>query len=159
MSSTFKGVFGTIVNVWTAKELDALLGTQNVMWDLHLKPVELQICCKIAKLAGLIPMVKAGQSACCLPSFFQWLIMSSSVCPLPKLRKWRLGKHSVTTGSVMLMFCHLVIAWKARSVMLMFCCLVIAWKVIWNRRICEKILSQVNYALSSGYALETTEPE
>ena len=86
--------------------------------------------------------------------------MSSSVCPLPKLRKQRLGKHSVTTGSVMLMFCHLVIAWawKARSVMLMFCYLVIAWKAIWNRRICGKNLSQVNYTLSSGYALETTEP-
>ena len=31
MSPTFKGVFGTILNVLTAKELDALLGTQGVM--------------------------------------------------------------------------------------------------------------------------------
>ena len=31
MSPTFKGVFGTILNVRTAKELDALLGTRVVM--------------------------------------------------------------------------------------------------------------------------------
>ena len=33
----------------------------------------------------------------------------TSVCPLPKSRKWR--KHSETTGSVMLMPCHFVVAW------------------------------------------------
>ena len=31
MSRIFEGVFGTILNVQTAKELDALLGTRVVM--------------------------------------------------------------------------------------------------------------------------------
>ena len=66
----------------------------------------LQIHCKIVKLVGSILPVKAReeQSACCLSSFFQKPMMSFSVCPLPKLRKWR--KHSKTTGSAMLIFCH-----------------------------------------------------
>ena len=75
-----------------------------------LQPVELQICCKIDKLAGSFSKARAGQSACCLSNFFLWPIMSSSVCPLPKSRKWR--KHSETTGSVMLIFCHFMIAWR-----------------------------------------------
>ena len=32
MTPTFKGVFATILNVWTAKELDPLLGIRVVMW-------------------------------------------------------------------------------------------------------------------------------
>ena len=71
------------------KKLDALLGTRVVMWAIHFNPVELWICCKIAKLAGLISKARAGQSACCLSKFFQWPMMSSSVCPLSKSRKWR----------------------------------------------------------------------
>ena len=69
-----------------------------------LQPVELWICCKIAKLAGSISESRAGQSACCVSSFFQWPMMSSSFWPLPKSRKWR--KYSETSWSVMLIFCH-----------------------------------------------------
>ena len=131
VSLTFNGEFGTILNVRTAKELDALLGTQVVIWVLHFNPVELRICCKIAKLAGSISKERARQSACCLSSFSQWPMMSSSICPLPKLKKWR--KLSEKMWSVMLMFCHFVIAWRAT----------------WNGRICG---SNLNYTLS--YALE-----
>ena len=47
-------VFVIILNVWTAKELDALLRTRDVMWVLHFSTIQLQICCKIVKLAGSI---------------------------------------------------------------------------------------------------------
>ena len=79
-----------------------------------------------------------NQPAVCQVSFHGlWcLSFSCSVCPLPKSRKWR--KHSETTGSVMLMFCHVVIAWR----------------VTWNGRICENNLSQGNY--TRYYALERT---
>ena len=121
--------------------IGCLLQTWVVMWVLHFNPGELLICCKIEKLAGSISEERARQSGvglagCCLSSFSDWPVMSSSVCPLPKSRKWR--KHSESTGSVMLIFCHFVIAWR----------------VTWNRRICRNNLSQVNYTLSC--ALETT---
>ena len=96
-----------------------------------LQPVELRICCKIAKLAGSISAARAGQSACYLSSFFQWPMKSSSVCPLPK-------KHSEASWSVMMIFCHFVIVWR----------------VTWNLRICGNNLSQVFYTRS--YAFETT---
>ena len=92
-----------------------------------LQPVQLLVCCKIAKLAGLILEAKAGQSACCLSRFFLWIMMSSSVCPLPKSMKW--GKYSETMGSEMLIFCHFAIAWRET----------------WNGRICGSNLSQVYY--------------
>ena len=82
------------------KELDALLGIRVVKWVLRFNPVEMRICCKISKLAGSIWKARAGQSAFCLSSFFHWPMMSSSVCPLPKSRKWR--KHSEATESVMM---------------------------------------------------------
>ena len=66
--SYLQGCVWTILNVWTSKELDALLGTRVVMWVLHFNPVELWICCKLAKLAGSISKARAGQSACCLSS-------------------------------------------------------------------------------------------
>ena len=95
-----------------------LLGTRVVMWVMHFNPLELRICYKVAKLAGSISKARAGQSACCLSSFIQWPMIPSSVCPLPKSRKWR--KHSEETGSVMLIFYHFVIAWR----------------VTWSGRIC-----------------------
>ena len=68
ISPAFKGVFGTILNVQTAKEWDTLLGTLFGMSGLHFDPIELRICCKIAKLAGLISEARTGQTACCLSS-------------------------------------------------------------------------------------------
>ena len=66
-------------------------------------------------------------------------MMSSSVCPLPKSRKWK--KTFRDTGiiaTVMLMFRHFVIVCRAT----------------WNGRICGNNLSQVNYTQS--YAPEAT---
>ena len=51
------------------------------LWVLHSSFTLQPSCCEIAQLAGWILKAKAGQSACCLSSFFQWLMMSSSVCP------------------------------------------------------------------------------
>ena len=115
---TFKGVFGTILNVrtWTVKELDVLLGTQVVMWGLHLNPVELLICCKIAKLADLVSKERARQSACCQVS----QMTNDVFFRLPFAKVEEIEKRSENTGSVMLMFCHYVIAWRAT----------------WNGRIC-----------------------
>ena len=52
----------------------------HVRFTLH--AVDLRICCKIAKLAGSFSEVRTGQLSCRLSSFFQWTMMSSSVCPL-----------------------------------------------------------------------------
>ena len=92
MSSTFKGVFGTILNVWTAKESDALLGTRVVMWVLHFNPAQLQFCCKFPKLARFILKARAGQLACCLSSFFRL------PCFFRLSRKWR--KHSFKDNGI-----------------------------------------------------------
>ena len=43
------------------QRIGCLLRTQVVMWVLHFNPVELRICCKIAKLAGSISKARAGQ--------------------------------------------------------------------------------------------------
>ena len=113
------------------QRIGCLLGTLLIMWVLQ--QVELQICCKIVKLAGLISEStwRAGQSACCLSCFFQWPMMSSSICPLSKLRKLEWRKYSETTGSVMLIFCHFVIVWR----------------VTWNERICGNNLIQFHTLL------------
>ena len=87
MSLTFKGLFETILNVQTAKELDALLGTRVVIWALHFNPVELLISCKIEKLAFSISKARTGQSACCLSSFFQQQMIFPSICPVEDMKK------------------------------------------------------------------------
>ena len=85
-----------IVICWTA----ALRTTKNWLFAQNtschvrftLQPVELRICCKIAKLAGSFSEARAGQSACCLSSFFQWSVISSSVCDstgfFPRIRRF-----------------------------------------------------------------------
>ena len=118
------------------KELDAFLWrfrTRVVISVLHFNPVEWQNCVKLQSQRQELDNQAAAWH--CLSSFFQWLMISTSVCRLPKLRKWR--KYSERTGSVMLMFCHFMIAWRG----------------IWNGRICGYNLSQVNYTRS--YALKT----
>ena len=66
-------------------------------------------------------------------------MMSSSVCPLPKLRKWK--KTFRDTGII-------------ATGMLMFRNFVIVCRATWNGRICGNNLSQVNYTQS--YAPEAT---
>ena len=57
--------------------------------DLHFNPVKLRICCKIVKLAGSILKARAGHSACCLSSFFQWQpeMMSSPFAKVEEMEK------------------------------------------------------------------------